>query len=75
MPKNQNYAPGYYEMIKEPMDLGLMSKKIKANKYTSKALFVYVTPSLPPSLPHSLTHSRTHSRTHSLTHSLTPDTT
>ena len=39
--KSQKFAPGYYDMIKEPMDLGTMTKKLKAGKYRSKALFVY----------------------------------
>ncbi|GAM25488.1 hypothetical protein SAMD00019534_086630 [Acytostelium subglobosum LB1] len=32
-------APNYYDIIKRPMDLGLMTKKLKKSEYTSKAEF------------------------------------
>ena len=32
-------APDYYDVIKEPMDLGTMSKKLKSSAYVSKAEF------------------------------------
>ncbi|KAJ1976803.1 Transcriptional activator spt7 [Dimargaris cristalligena] len=34
-------APDYYEVIKYPMDLGTMSKKLKNLQYPSKAAFVH----------------------------------
>ncbi|CEM00620.1 unnamed protein product [Vitrella brassicaformis CCMP3155] len=33
-------APGYYDIIKEPTDVGTMQKKAKANKFESKEAFV-----------------------------------
>ena len=39
--KSPKFAPGYYDMIKEPMDLGTMTKKLKAHQYRSKAMFEY----------------------------------
>ena len=33
---NKRDAPDYYEIIKKPMDLGTMSKKLKAQQYNSK---------------------------------------
>ncbi|ROT35784.1 transcriptional activator SPT7 [Sodiomyces alkalinus F11] len=38
---NKRDAPDYYHYIKEPMDLGTMTKKLKLLNYKSKADFVY----------------------------------
>ncbi len=34
-------APDYYEVIKHPMDLGTMQKKVKANAYRNKKQFAH----------------------------------
>ncbi|GAB1317550.1 Transcriptional activator spt7 [Madurella fahalii] len=38
---NKRDAPDYYNFIKQPMDLGTMTKKLKGLQYKSKAEFVY----------------------------------
>ncbi|KAL2752130.1 hypothetical protein ACRALDRAFT_2114283 [Sodiomyces alcalophilus JCM 7366] len=38
---NKRDAPDYYHYIKEPMDMGTMTKKLKLLNYKSKADFVY----------------------------------
>ncbi|AEO68009.1 uncharacterized protein THITE_76578 [Thermothielavioides terrestris NRRL 8126] len=38
---NKRDAPDYYNFIKQPMDLGTMTKKLKNLQYKSKAEFVY----------------------------------
>jgi transcriptional activator SPT7 len=38
-PVQKREAPNYYDIIKRPMDLGTMSKKLKNYQYTSKAEF------------------------------------
>ncbi|KAL2194862.1 hypothetical protein P885DRAFT_70893 [Corynascus similis CBS 632.67] len=38
---NKRDAPDYYNFIKQPMDLGTMTKKLKGLQYKSKADFVY----------------------------------
>ncbi|KAG9248253.1 hypothetical protein BJ878DRAFT_413216 [Calycina marina] len=38
---NKREAPDYYNLIKQPMDLGTMSKKLKTHVYKSKAEFTY----------------------------------
>ncbi|KAK4124657.1 hypothetical protein N657DRAFT_595738 [Parathielavia appendiculata] len=38
---NKRDAPDYYNFIKQPMDLGTMTKKLKSLQYKSKADFVY----------------------------------
>ncbi|KAL2268380.1 hypothetical protein VTJ83DRAFT_3226 [Remersonia thermophila] len=38
---NKRDAPDYYNFIKQPMDLGTMTKKLKSLQYKSKAEFVY----------------------------------
>ncbi|KLU85037.1 bromodomain-containing protein [Magnaporthiopsis poae ATCC 64411] len=38
---NKRDAPDYYNLIKQPMDLGTMTKKLKGLQYKSKADFVY----------------------------------
>lgn len=36
---NKRDAPDYYDVIKNPMDLGLMLKNVKSGKYRSKEAF------------------------------------
>ncbi|KAL2127550.1 hypothetical protein VTI74DRAFT_10556 [Chaetomium olivicolor] len=38
---NKRDAPDYYNFIKQPMDLGTMTKKLKGLQYKSKTEFVY----------------------------------
>ncbi|KAH8812429.1 Bromodomain-containing protein, partial [Xylogone sp. PMI_703] len=37
---NKRQAPDYYNFIKNPMDFGTMTKKLKELRYKSKAEFV-----------------------------------
>ena len=39
-PVQKKEAPDYYDIIKKPMDLGTMAKKLKAQQYNSKEEFV-----------------------------------
>lgn len=36
---NKRDAPDYYDVIKNPMDLGLMLKNVKSGKYRNKEAF------------------------------------
>ncbi|KAJ1962248.1 Transcriptional activator spt7 [Dispira parvispora] len=38
---NRREAPDYYDVIKEPMDLATMTKKLRALQYPSKKAFMY----------------------------------
>jgi len=38
-PVKKSEAPDYYDVIKEPMDLGTMGKKVRRGDYTSRAAF------------------------------------
>jgi Bromodomain len=38
-PVDEDDVPGYYDIIKEPMDLGLISRRLKERKYTSLGAF------------------------------------
>ncbi|KAJ1660607.1 Transcriptional activator spt7 [Dispira simplex] len=38
---NRREAPDYYDVIKEPMDLATMTKKLRALQYPSKRAFLY----------------------------------
>lgn len=51
-PVDEYYIPGYYSKVKNPMDLGTMSRKLEAGKYKGPQAFCEVRPLSPVACSH-----------------------